>query len=133
MYILKHVFFHVKQRFGGGCHSNMRFILQADCIAKGLLALGLVPGEDVVVAVGVPANSSCALFVAGCSVGIGFAVSISRIESLMSRDKTTQSHITHKLFYVKIPIPNAHVNDLCISGFIYIFSIHTYLPQRILV
>ena len=60
----------------------MRFILQADCIAKGLLALGLVPGEDVVVAVGVPANNSCALFVAGCSVGIGFAVSISRIVQL---------------------------------------------------
>ena len=107
----------------------MRLILQADCIAKGLLASGLMPGEDVVVAVGVPADSACALFVAGCSVGIGFAVSISRIESLMSRDKTTQSPITHKLFYVKIPIPNAHVNHICILAS-YIFSAYIYIYPK---
>ena len=45
-----------------------------------------MPGEDVVVAVGVPANSAFALFVAGCSVGIGFAVSMSDVTRQVGRD-----------------------------------------------
>ena len=44
-------------------------------MAKGLLALGLIPGEDTVVTLGNPCNSAFTLFVAACSIGVCFAVS----------------------------------------------------------
>lgn len=48
---------------------------QADHFAKGLLAHGLKPGEDDLAVIGCSSTNAIALFVACCSIGIGFAVS----------------------------------------------------------
>lgn len=42
--------------------------------AKGLLALGLVPGEDNIAVVAVTAFQNISLHAAAASIGIGFAV-----------------------------------------------------------
>ncbi|KAF6019736.1 hypothetical protein EB796_021964 [Bugula neritina] len=46
---------------------------KADGYAKGLLALGLTPGEDILTVVGVPTLEAACLFTAATSIGVGYA------------------------------------------------------------
>lgn len=50
-------------------------LFQADEYAKGMLALGLVPGEDTFCVIGCPSNEPACLFTACSAIGIGYAVS----------------------------------------------------------
>ena len=51
------------------------FTLQAEEYAKGLLAIGLIPGEDTLTVIGCPSMQGACLFTACSAVGIGYAVS----------------------------------------------------------
>ena len=50
-------------------------LFQADEYAKGMLALGLKPGQSDLAVVGCGSNTAVTLFVACCSIGIAYTVS----------------------------------------------------------
>ena len=52
------------------------YFLQADLYAKGLIAVGLTPGEDRLIVIGCCSMESLSLFVASTLIGIGYAVPV---------------------------------------------------------
>lgn len=49
--------------------------MQADEYAKGMLALGLVPGKDNLCSIGMASMEAACLFTASSSIGVGYSVS----------------------------------------------------------